>query len=136
MHMLWPSPWVSKKPLCWELAGFKDVNNFIDYYHHSIRGWSIHKVIIFSTVLYFPLLNNINKIDSTTLNKSEPDMTHIVLHGDVSFKDEVNLVILNAINDSVSSKIDLMNHFIFSEFTGVFPFNHDYMAADLKFLKF
>ena len=103
MHMLWPSPWVSKKPLCWELPGFKDVNNFIDYYHHSIRGWSVHKVFIFSTVPYFPLLNNINKIDSITLNKSESDMTHIVLHGNVPLKDEVNLVILNVINDFVFS---------------------------------
>ena len=31
---------------------------------------------------------------------------------------------------------DLMNHFIFSEFTGVFPFIHDYMATILQFLKF
>ena len=30
---------------------------------------------------------------------------------------------------------DLMNHFIFSEFTGVFPFNHDYMSTILQFLK-
>ena len=31
---------------------------------------------------------------------------------------------------------DLMNDFIFSEFTGVFPFIHDYMATILQFLKF
>ena len=33
-------------------------------------------------------------------------------------------------------KIDLMNRFIFSEFTGVFPSNHDYMATILQLLKF
>ena len=31
---------------------------------------------------------------------------------------------------------DLMNHFIFSEFTGVFLFIHNYMAAVFQFLKF
>ena len=29
-----------------------------------------------------------------------------------------------------------MNRFIFSEFTGVFPSNHDYMATILQLLKF
>ena len=28
------------------------------------------------------------------------------------------------------------NYFIFSEFTGVFPFIHDHMATILQFLKF
>ena len=31
---------------------------------------------------------------------------------------------------------DLMNHFIFSEFAGVFLFIHNYMATTLQFLKF
>ena len=33
-------------------------------------------------------------------------------------------------------QIDLINHFIFSEFTVVFPFIHDYMATILQFLEF
>ena len=33
-------------------------------------------------------------------------------------------------------QIDLMNHFIFSEFTGVFPIIDDYMATILQFLVF
>ena len=31
---------------------------------------------------------------------------------------------------------DLMKHFIFPEFTGVFPFIHDYMATILQILRF
>ena len=42
------------------------------------------------------LLNNITETDSTIFNKSESVMTHILLYGDESFKDEVNLLILNA----------------------------------------
>ena len=42
------------------------------------------------------LLNNINEIYSTILNKSESVVTGILLYGDKSSKDEVNLLILNA----------------------------------------
>ena len=42
------------------------------------------------------LLNNINEIDSTIFNKSASVVTRILLYGDESFKDEVNLLILNA----------------------------------------
>ena len=42
------------------------------------------------------LLNNINEIDSTILNKSESVVTSILLYGDESFKDDVNLLTLNA----------------------------------------
>ena len=65
------------------------------------------------------LLNNINEIDSTIFNKSDSVVTRILLYGNESFKDEVNLLILNATIDFVLST-DLMNYFIFSEFTGVF----------------
>ena len=44
------------------------------------------------------LLNNINEIDSAILNKSESVVTR-----DESFKDEVNLLILNATIDFVLS---------------------------------
>ena len=47
------------------------------------------------------LLNNINEIDSTIFNKSESVVTRILLYGDESFKDEVNLLILNAAIDFV-----------------------------------
>ena len=45
------------------------------------------------------LLYNINEINSTILNKSESVMTRILQYGDESFKDEVNLIILNATID-------------------------------------
>ena len=80
------------------------------------------------------LLKNINEIDSIILNKSEPVVIRILLYGDKSFKDEVNLLTLNAAIDFV--QIDLMNHFIISEFTGVFPSIHNHMATILQFLKF
>ena len=48
-------------------------------------------------------LNNINEIDSIIFNKSESVMTRILLYGDESFKDEVNLLILNATIDYVLS---------------------------------
>ena len=62
------------------------------------------------------LLSNINEIDSAIFNKSESVVTHILLYGDESFKDEVNLVILNATIDYVLStnRFDLMNYFIFT----------------------
>ena len=49
------------------------------------------------------LLNNIKKMDTTILNKSESVETLILLYGDESFKDEVNLLILNATIDFVLS---------------------------------
>ena len=51
------------------------------------------------------LLNNINEIDSTVLNKSESVVILILVYGDESFKDEVNLLILNPIIDFVLSSI-------------------------------
>ena len=42
------------------------------------------------------LLNIINQIDSTTLNKKQPFATPILLCGDESFIAEVNLLIFNA----------------------------------------
>ena len=47
------------------------------------------------------LLSSINEIDSTILNKNESVVTLILLNGDQSFKDEVNLLILNATIDFV-----------------------------------
>ena len=49
------------------------------------------------------LLNNINKIDSTIFNKSGTVVTRILLCGNESYKDEVNLLILNATIDFVLS---------------------------------
>ena len=49
------------------------------------------------------LLNNIKKIDTAILNKSESVETLILLYGDESFKDEVKLLILNATIDFVLS---------------------------------
>ena len=49
------------------------------------------------------LLNNINEIDSTIFNKSDSVVTRILLYGNESFKDEVNLLILNATIDFVLS---------------------------------
>ena len=49
------------------------------------------------------LLNNINQIDSTIFNKSDSVVTHILLNGNESSKDEVNLLILNATIDFVLS---------------------------------
>ena len=49
------------------------------------------------------LLNNINEINSRIFNKSESVVTHIQLYGDKSFKDVVNLLILNATIDFVLS---------------------------------
>ena len=66
----------------------------------------------------YTLLNNINENDSTIFNKSELVVTRILLHSDEFFKDEVNLLILNA-TILFCLQINLINHFIFSEFTGV-----------------
>ena len=49
------------------------------------------------------LLNNINEIDSTIFNKSDSVVTRVILYGNESFKDEVNLLILNATIDFVLS---------------------------------
>ena len=81
------------------------------------------------------LLNNIKEINSTILTKSESVVTRILLCGDKSSKDEVNLLILNATVNFFCLQIDLMN-FISSEFTGVFSFVHDYMVTILEILKF
>ena len=45
------------------------------------------------------LLNNINEMDSRIFNKSDSVVTCILLYGEESFKDEVNLLILNAAID-------------------------------------
>ena len=82
------------------------------------------------------LLNNINQFDSTIFNKSELLVTRILLYGNETFKDDVNLLILNATVYFVSSTNRFDEHFIFSEFTGVFLFIHNYMATVLQFLKF
>ena len=42
------------------------------------------------------LLNNINEIDSTIFKKSDSVVTRIMLSGNEFFKDEVNLLVLNA----------------------------------------
>ena len=63
-------------------------------------------------------------------------MTRMLLLGDESFNNEVNLYILNKTINFVCLQIDLINHFIFSEFLGVFPIIHDYMATILQFLHF
>ena len=49
------------------------------------------------------LLNNINEIDSTIINKSDSVVTRILLYGNESFKDDVKLLILNATIDFVLS---------------------------------
>ena len=49
------------------------------------------------------LLNNINKIDSTIFNKSDSVVIRMLLYGNESFKDEVNLLILNEAIDFVLS---------------------------------
>ena len=82
------------------------------------------------------MLNDLrSKVDSAIVNKSETVVTRILLYGNESFKDEVNLLLLNTTIDLVL-QIDLMKHFIFSEFTGVFSFFHDYMATLVQFSKF
>ena len=47
-------------------------------------------------------------------------MTRMLLLGDESFNNEVNLYILNKTINFVCLQIDLINHFIFSEFSGFF----------------
>ena len=63
-------------------------------------------------------------------------MTHILLNGNELFKDEVNLLILNATIDFFCLQTDVINHFILPEFTGVFLSIRNYMATTLQFLKF
>ena len=63
-------------------------------------------------------------------------MTRMLLLGDESFNNEVNLYILNKTINFVCLQIDFINHFIFSEFLGVFSIIHDYMATILQFLHF
>ena len=74
------------------------------------------------------LLNNIKEIDSAILKKSESVVTRILLYGDKSFKDEVNLEILNATLyfDLYAKTLDeppYLNSF-------------DSIAATLQFIKF
>ena len=45
------------------------------------------------------LLNNLKEIDRTILNKGDLVVTHIKLYGEESFKEKVNLLILNASTD-------------------------------------
>ena len=75
-------------PLC---SGGHDIETTSHYFLHSPLFYAEQST----------LLNNINEIDSTILNKSESVVTCILLHGDESFKDEVNLLILNATIDYV-----------------------------------
>ena len=82
------------------------------------------------------LLNSIYEIDSTIFKKSDSVVTRVLLYDSESFKNEVKLLILNAANDFFCLQTDLMNHFIFCGFTGVFLFIHSYMATTLQFLKF
>ena len=48
-------------------------------------------------------IHNVNGIDSAIFNKSDSVVTRILLYGNESFKDEVNLLILNATIDFVLS---------------------------------
>ena len=68
------------------------------------------------------LLNNINEIDSTILNKSESVVICILLYGDESFKDEVNLLILNPIIDFVLSSIRFYELIYLLWISRCFPF--------------
>ena len=69
------------------------------------------------------LLNNINKIDNTVLNKSESIVTRILPYGNESFVNEVNLILLNATIDFTLStnRFDKPIYHL----TGAFPFIHD-----------
>ena len=49
------------------------------------------------------LLKNISEINSTIFNKNESVVTRILVYGDESFKDEVNLLLLNESIDFVLS---------------------------------
>ena len=82
------------------------------------------------------LLNNINEIDSTVLNKSESVVTCILLYGDKSFKDEVNWLILNATIYFVLSTNRLDEPFYLLWIHGAFLFIHDSMVAIVQFLNF
>ena len=67
--------------------------------------------LIYSYYLHCPLfhaerstlLNNINEVDSAIFNKAESVVTRILLYGEESFKDEVNLLILNVAIDFILS---------------------------------
>ena len=63
---------------------------------------------------------------STLLNNINKTVTGILLYGNESFKDEVNLPILHSTIILFCPQIDLMNHFIFSKFMGVFAFIHEW----------
>ena len=63
-------------------------------------------------------------------------VTRILLWDGESFKDEVNLLILNASIDFVLPKNRFDEHFICSEFSGVFLLIHICMTTILQVLKF
>ena len=76
------------------------------------------------------LMNNINEIDTTILNKSKSVVTCILLYGGESLKDEVNLLILNATIDFVlsASRFDepfylLWIHGCFSFYSWLYSYN-------------
>ena len=81
------------------------------------------------------LLNNINEIDSTIFNKSDSVVTRILLYGNESFKDEVNLLILNATINFVLSTNRFDEPLYLLWIHGCF-FIHNYMATILQFLNF
>ena len=66
-------------------------------------------------------------------SKFESFVIWILLYGDESFKDEVNLLILNATIDYALSTNRFDDYFIFFEFAVVFPFICDYIATILRF---
>ena len=75
-------------PLC---SGGHDIETTSHYFLHSPLFYAERST----------LLNNINEIDSTIFNKSESIVTRILLL--ISFKDEVNFLILNGTIDFVLS---------------------------------
>ena len=60
------------------------------------------------------LLNNINKIDNTVLNKSESVVTCILPYGIESLVNEVNLILLMQVLILLCLQTDLINQFITS----------------------
>ena len=81
------------------------------------------------------LLNNINEIDSTIFNKSDSVVTRILLYGNQSFKDEVNLLILNATIDFVLSTNRFDEPLYLLWIHGWFSFIHISMATTYTIVK-
>ena len=77
-------------PLCSCCLNIETTSHYFLHFHLFHAEWST-------------LLNNINEIDSTILNKSESFVMPIMLYSEESFKDEVNFLMLNATIDFVSS---------------------------------